>query len=250
MKGPHHHLLAIAALGLALLTGCAGTPPPATIDPATNPATPASQTTANPLAIYDPLEPLNRRIYRFNALVDEYLLLPALRVYKTVVPKPARTGVSNFFRNLDEINTFINTLLQADFREAGVTLARFLINSTIGLAGLFDPATALGLPRKNEDFGQTLAVYGVDAGPYLVLPFFGPTTLRGGAGLGAGFALDFVIDPLSLRGKPARLIAYWTLYALDTRKKQDFRYYQTGSPFEYALVRFIVVNYQTLKAAR
>lgn len=235
---------------LVLLAGCAGTPPPATIDPTTDPNTPAAKTTANPLAIYDPLEPLNRRIYHFNALLDEYLLLPALNLYQSVVPEPARTGVSNFFRNLAEINTFANTLLQAKFREAAITLARFLVNSTIGLAGLFDPATALGLPRQREDFGQTLGYYGVDAGPYLVLPFFGPATLRSSLGLGASFALNLAIDPLSLSRHPARRALYWPLFTLDTRSRLDFRYYQTGSPFEYALVRFIVINYQELQIAR
>lgn len=243
-------LLPAMVLAFVWLTGCAGTPPPASIDPATNPLTPAANTTANPLAIYDPLEPLNRRVYRFNALVDEYLLLPALDAYKTVVPEPARTGVSNFFQNLGEIDTFVNTLLQAKPKEAAITLARFLVNSTVGLAGLFDPATALGLPRQEEDFGQTLGVYGFNTGPYLVLPFFGPATLRSGLGLGAAFTLDFAVDPLGLRGNPARRLAYWPLFVLHTRDQQDFRYYQTGSPFEYALVRFIYVNYRQLQVTQ
>lgn len=243
-------VLAITALAGSALTGCATTPPPTTVDPATSATTPATETTANPLAIYDPLEPINRRIYRFNAVVDQYLLLPALHAYRAVVPEPAREGVSNFFQNLDEIDTFINTLLQGKPREAAVTLARFLVNSTVGWAGLFDPATALGLPRQDEDFGQTLGVYGVDAGPYLVLPFFGPATLRSGLGLGAGFMLDVAVDPLALREHPERRLAYWPLFALDTRAQQGFRYYQTGSPFEYALVRFIYVNYRALQVAR
>lgn len=250
MRRACHYLSVIAFLSVFYLTGCAGTPPPATIDPATNPSTPAAKTTANPMAIYDPLEPFNRRMYYFNAVVDEYVLLPALDTYQTVVPDPARTGVSNFFQNLDEINTLVNTILQGKPREAAVTLTRFLVNSTVGLAGLFDPATALGLPRQNESFGQTLGVYGIETGPYLVLPFFGPATVRSSVGLGAGLALDTTIDPLSLSGKPLRSAAYWSLFVLDTRAQQDFRYYQTGSPFEYTLVRFLVVNYQELQVAK
>lgn len=246
MIHPMRVLAPLLAGTLIWLTGCAGTPPPASVDSATDTDTPAKQTTANPLAIYDPMEPLNRRIYRFNALADRYALLPALHAYRTVTPAVARTGIANFFRNLAEITTFANTILQAKPQAATITLSRFLINSTVGLAGLFDPATRLGLARRNEDFGQTLGVYGVETGPYLVLPLLGPSTLRDGIGVGAGFALEFAIDPLSLEGNNVRRVAYWTLYGLNTREQQQFRYYQTGSPFEYTLVRLVYVNRRSL----
>ncbi|MES1943460.1 VacJ family lipoprotein [Salinisphaera sp. PC39] len=238
-------LAATLALG-----GCAGTPAPSVIDGDTPPDTPAAATTANPVAIYDPWEGFNRRMYRFNAAADRYVLLPALRAYRTVAPRPVRTGVANFLDNLDEITTFWNALLQAKPATAGVTLARFAINTTAGIGGLFDPATALGLQRREEDFGQTLGVWGVDTGPYLVLPFFGPSTLRDGAGLSADLAVEFALDPLALEDHDVRRLAYWTLYALDKRDRTEFRYYQTGSPFEYTLVRLVYVNYRQLEIER
>lgn len=233
-------LLALAPLWLG---GCAATPGPATIDA----ATPASVTTANPVAIYDPWEPFNRRMYRFNAAADRYVLLPVVRAYRAVTPAPVRTGIANFFRNLDEVTTFVNTVLQGKADAAGVTLARFAINSTVGIAGLFDPATRMGLARQREDFGQTLGAWGVKSGPYLVLPFFGPSSLRDGLGLGADFAALFALDPLNLEDHDGRRLAYWSLYGIDKRARMSFRYYQTGSPFEYTLVRLVYVNYRQLQ---
>lgn len=243
----------IAPLVLALalsLAACAGTPPPPAIDAGTPDATPAEQTTANPLAIHDPLEPMNRYVYRFNALADEYVLLPALRAYRAVTPRPVRTGVANFFDNIGEITTFWNALLQAKPKVAGITLSRFAINTTVGIAGLFDPATRLGLARQQEDFGQTLGVWGIDAGPYLVLPFFGPSSLRDSTGLGGDFAVEFAIDPVSLEDHNARRAVYWSLYALDRRERTEFRYYQTSSPFEYTLVRMVYMNYRAMEVER
>lgn len=243
-----------ALLGICLavlLAGCAGTPPPPpSVDPEPPVARDADQTTANPLAIYDPLEPFNQRVYRFNALADRYVLLPALDVYRTVAPPPARQGISNFFDNIGEIVTFANTLLQGKGHDAAVTLGRFLVNSTLGVAGLMDPATDLGLARRDEDFGQTLGAWGMGPGPYLVLPLLGPSTLRDTGGLAADFGIEFAFDPLLLSGNPGRRVAYWTAYALDTRERQDFRYYQTGSPFEYTLVRLIYVNFRALQIER
>src|SRR5699024_40110 len=109
---------------------------------------------------------------------------------------------------------------------------------------------ALGVPQYHEDFGQTLAVYGVDSGPYLVLPFFGPSTLRDSFGLAADQYLFYAVDPLSLREHPEWRAAYLALYAINKRDSVNFRYYQTGSPFEYELVRLIYMNFRALQAAQ
>ena len=127
----------------------------------------------------DPWERFNRRMYTFNYTLDQYLFLPVVDAYEFVTPKFVQTGVSNFFKNIGEICTLYNSVLQLRGKKAATTTGRFLINSTIGLAGLFDPATSMGLKRQNEDFGQTLGHWGVDTGPYLVLPALGPATLRG-----------------------------------------------------------------------
>lgn len=238
---------AFAVTACLLLGACASTPPPQAVSPDTPEAVPVEQTTANPLAINDPLEGLNRRVYRFNALADRYVLLPVVQVYRKVTPGFARTGVQNFFSNLGEINTFANSVLQAKPKSSAVTLSRFAINSTIGLAGLFDPASAIGLEQYNEDFGQTLGYYGVGAGPYLVLPFFGPSSLRDTAGLAADQGLFYVIDPLQLQDNDAARWAYLTMYTINTRDSVNFRYYQTGSPFEYTLVRLVYMNYRALQ---
>ncbi len=247
----HWRLSWLAVLCLAL-GACASTPPPllASADVDAPQATPVAATTANPLAIYDPWEGFNRRVYRSNALADRYVLLPIVRAYRSITPEPVRAGVGNFFSNLGEITTFVNTVLQAKPADSAVTLSRFVINSTVGLAGLFDPATALGLAQRHEDFGQTLGVYGVDAGPYLVLPFFGPSSLRDGLGLVADQGLYYALDPLSLDEYDAARVPYFALYVINKRNNVNFRYYQTGSPFEYTLVRLVYINYRALQIER
>lgn len=240
--------LVLGLLSCLLVTGCAGTPAPLESGP--QDAVPVSQTTANPLAIYDPWAGFNRRMYRFNAWLDDAVLLPVVHAYRSVTPQPVRQSVANFFSNLGEIPTFANAVLQLEPKAAITTFWRFFINTTVGLAGLFDPATTLGLPQYHEDFGQTLAVYGVDTGPYLVLPFFGPSTLRDAFGLAADQYLFYALDPLSLQNHRWARAAYLALYAINKRDKVNFRYYQTGSPFEYVLVRMIYVNFRALQVAR
>lgn len=245
------YLWLTSVLLLVLMLGaCASTPPPTTVDSDTPASTPARQTTANPIAVSDPLEGFNRRMYRFNALADRYVLLPAVHVYDEVAPDPVRTGVANFFSNLGEISTFANSVLQLKPRSSGVTLSRFLINSTLGIAGFFDPATHFGLAQRNEDFGQTLGYYGVGTGPYLVLPFFGPSDVRDTVGLGADKGLFYVLDPLQIDDNTAGRIAYNLAYVLNKRETTSFRYYQTGSPFEYILVRAVYLNYRALQVAQ
>lgn len=141
----------------------------------------------------DPLEPINRGVYKFNEGVDTMLLKPAAEVYKGVVPPVARTGVSNVFANINDVVVALNNLLQGKISEAMSDVGRVLINTTAGLFGLFDVATPAGLEKHDEDFGQTLGYWGVGDGPYLVLPILGPRTTRDTGGL----VVDFLTDPVS-----------------------------------------------------
>ena len=128
--------------------------------------------------INDPFEDLNRDIFIFNEKLDEKLLKPAALTYRKVTPQFARTGVTNFFNNLEEIDTTINQVLQGEIKYAFNDATRFVINSTIGLLGLIDVASKMGLERHEEDFGQTLGVWGFNSGPYIMLPFLGPSNPR------------------------------------------------------------------------
>ena len=128
--------------------------------------------------ISDPFEDLNRDIFIFNEKLDETLLKPAAIAYRKVTPQFARSGVTNFFNNLEEIDTTINQLLQGEIKYAFNDTGRFLINSTIGLFGLIDVASKMGLERHEEDFGQTLGVWGFGSGPYIMMPFLGPSNPR------------------------------------------------------------------------
>ena len=127
--------------------------------------------------INDPYENLNRKTYQFNENLDEKIAKPIAEIYSKF-PVPVKNGVTNFFNNLEEVDTFINQLLQGKPKESLNDLTRFIINSTIGLAGFIDVASKIGLERHEEDFGQTLGVWGVGQGPYIMLPVLGPSTLR------------------------------------------------------------------------
>ena len=128
--------------------------------------------------ISDPFEDLNRDIFIFNEKLDETLLKPAAIVYRKVTPQFARSGVTNFFNNLEEIDTTINQVLQGEIKYAFNDAGRFVINTTIGLFGLIDVASKMGLERHEEDFGQTLGVWGFNSGPYIMIPFLGPSNPR------------------------------------------------------------------------
>lgn len=141
----------------------------------------------------DPLEPMNRGIYKFNDTVDKAAIKPVAGAYKAVIPSPVRTGVNNFFSNLGTVVTIVNDLLQFKFDKALTDTGRFAINSTFGIAGLIDVASMDGIEKRNEDFGQTLGYWGWKDSAYLVLPFLGPSTLRDTGGLVFDSAL---IDPL------------------------------------------------------
>jgi phospholipid-binding lipoprotein MlaA len=150
------HLLAIVSLA-ALLPGCA---------------------TTGGSEAHDPWEKMNRGTFAFNDAIDKAVLKPVAQGYVKVVPGFAREGVSNFFGNLDDIGTSLNNLLQGKAVEGVSDAGRFLVNTTLGVFGLWDVATPMGLEKHNEDFGQTLGWWGVQPGPYLMLPLFGPSTLR------------------------------------------------------------------------
>jgi phospholipid-binding lipoprotein MlaA len=194
---------------------------------------------------FDPWEPMNRRIYNFNAIFDNYVYLPIVRGYEFVLPGFAQTGISNFFKNLTEVTNLMNSLLQFKFVKAVNTFGRVAINTTVGLGGLIDVATINdGIKREDEDFGQTLGFYGLGPGPYLVLPLLGPSNLRDTAGL----AVDSVVyslmmgELINLTGldSPEDSILNYSLtavYAIDKRHNEPFRYFKTGSPFEYELIR-------------
>ncbi len=140
----------------------------------------------------DPFEPTNRAMFRFNEKLDQVVMKPVAQTYVKVVPDHVRQGVRNFLGNVDDSWSFVNALLQNKREVAGQNLGRVLVNSFIGIGGIFDVASEAGIERQSEDLGQTLAVWGVPRGPYLVLPFFGPSTVRDGAGQ----AVWMVVNPL------------------------------------------------------
>ena len=144
----------------------------------------------------DPLEPINRAIFAFNEAVDDTVLEPVAKGYRAITPDPVEHSVSNFFNNLGEINTIVNSTLQMKLDKTVSSTSRFVINSTVGIFGLFDVASSFGIERHREDFGQTLGHYGVPAGPYLVLPFFGPSTFRDAPGFYADIAVEKSISPV------------------------------------------------------
>lgn len=185
MKLPHlmaRRTLAASTLSAALvaLGGCATVPHP-------NPD--------------DPLEPFNRSMYRFNDDVDRVVLKPSATWYSERVPPLVRTGVSNFFNNLGDAWSAVNSLLQFHLQDFEQSLARFQLNTTFGVFGIFDPASDLNIERHREDFGQTLGRWGVPSGPYLVLPFFGPSTVRDAVALPVDWHYDLVrmVDPVGVR---------------------------------------------------
>lgn len=142
----------------------------------------------------DPLEGINRGVYKFNDVTDRALIKPVATAYKTVTPSPIRKGFSNFFSNLGTLTTVFNDLLQLKFAHAFTDAGRFVINSTFGLAGFIDVASMDNIEKRNEDFGQTLGHWGVGNGAYLVLPFVGPSTLRDATGLAVDTATT---DPIT-----------------------------------------------------
>jgi phospholipid-binding lipoprotein MlaA len=160
----------------------------------------------------DPYEHFNRKMYTFNDHVDDYIAKPISDGYRWITPQFVQTGVYNFFSNLKNINVVINDVLQAKFAQSAHDTGRFAVNTTMGLAGFVDVATHVGLEQNDEDFEQTLAVWGVPQGSYLVLPLLGPSTMRGLPGA----AFDTAANPTSYVGWPVQLI-----YMLNTRANAE-----------------------------
>jgi phospholipid-binding lipoprotein MlaA len=203
----------------------------------------------------DPWEGFNRSMYKFNYEADRFVLLPVVSGYEKTVPRVARTGVSNFFANLREVRTFYNCILQAKGKKSLMTLGRFVTNTTIGIGGLFDPATAFGWSRVNEDFDHTLDTWGVGTGPYLVLPILGPNTVRSAGGFavdgGVRWAIMNSIDPFGGTGARTEIEAGTTgLETVDLRYRESFRYYDSDYPFEYYMVRYLFSQERALKTLR
>lgn len=188
--GPGARLrLLLAALAIGLLSGCATTDP------------------------RDPFEPFNRKVYAFNTAVDDAVLKPVATTYRDVVPSLARRGVSNFFLNLRDAWTAVNSFLQLKIEAGAVSTLRFSFNTVFGLAGLLDIASEAGMPRYDEDFGQTLAHWGVGSGPYIVLPLLGPSTLRDTTAL----PLDMAASSYAFRNDSQTAGGLTGLRVIDTR---------------------------------
>ena len=175
--------------------------------------------TKDPPVAKDPWENFNRGTFAFNKVFDKYLLSPLAKGYRIILPNEVRTGIRNFFSNLKEPWTFINATLQGDLKNSGVSIARFGLNTTIGLLGIFDVASSLGLEKQKEDFGQTLGVYGVESGPYLVLPLLGPSTVRDAIGKVAGFVADPITIALNKDGKDEWLWIGTAIKGVDFREQ-------------------------------
>nr|WP_269808051.1 VacJ family lipoprotein [Pseudomonas agronomica] len=207
------------------------------------------RSTLNALNVYDPLESWNRRVYHFNYRFDEWVFLPVVDGYRYVTPSFVRTGVSNFFNNLGDVPNLVNSLLQFKGKRSMETTARLLLNTTVGIAGLWDPATAMGLPRQSEDFGQTLGFYGVPAGAYFVLPIFGPSNLRDTSGLLVDYTAESAINFLNVSEVSANHPELLLLRGVDKRYQTSFRYGQLNSPFEYEKVRYVYTESRKLQIA-
>lgn len=205
----------------------------------------------------DPLEGINRPIYTFNQNVDKYLLKPATDVYEKITPKPVQTMISNFFDNVAYPNVILNDFLQGKAAQGMSDISRFVFNSVFGIVGLFDVSTAMGLKAHEEDFGQTLAVWGAGRGPYLVLPLLGPSTFRDAPGLAVSAAtnlLFYVKDstlsiPLGIAKVPlgSTTVTMGVLGAVDARSRASggFEFINQAALDPYAFTREAYLQYRT-----
>jgi phospholipid-binding lipoprotein MlaA len=230
---------AVPLAALTVLTGCSTMP--VVVGPAVQPPLreyKAPEGAKPLLVVADPLEGFNRGTYRFNYYFDKYLFLPVVRSYEFVLPDYVEDRVSSFVGNIGEFGNCYNNLLQGKFKSAGITVGRFVGNTTVGVVGLWDPATRWGWRRQKEDLGQTLGRYGVGNGSYLVLPVMGPCNARDTVGL-VGDTAAFNAGPAAVVDDDTVVMAYAGVSGVDQRHRIPFRYQQTGSPFEYELVRML-----------
>lgn len=238
---------------LLFLVGCAAKPvhQPGPFQAPVHRGLPEDSAVERHFVVDDPLEGVNRRMYHFNARFDRYVYLPVVDVYEQVLPGSVRTGVSNIFNNFKEVPIFINAVLQGKAKKASVSLGRFVFNTSIGLGGLIDVLGHGGIVQENEDFGQTLGYWGLAPGPYLVLPILGPSGLRDTGGIFVDAVLtlnpaDFVFGGMDWAARGSATTGLYALKATDARYQVKFRYYETGSPFEYQLVRFLYTKKREL----
>jgi phospholipid-binding lipoprotein MlaA len=185
-----HRILTPAIAGAALLAGCA--PAPSRVDP---------------------FEPWNRAMYSVHETVDSAVIKPVAQAYVKNTPEPVRSGVSNFFGNIDDLFSGINDVLQGKPDRAGDAIGRVLLNSTFGIVGIFDLASMAGIPKENTDFGITFGKWGAPDGPYLFIPLFGPTTVRDGT----GWVVRIYASPIGFIDESAVRWSLWGLGYLDTR---------------------------------
>jgi len=218
MRGVRGLLFGLVALALA---GCATRPP-----------------SPDALAANDPYEQTNRDMLKFNGKIDKYFVIPTVGLYFILVPEGGRRGVHNFLGNLALPTIFVNDMLQGELSRAGKSMWRLVINSTVGVGGFFDPASKIGVSGHGEDFGQTLAVWGVDEGPFLMLPFFGPSNPRDATGLVVDAAMDPTNQiPLKQHIWWAGGREYFTLLDLRAQTYQTIQGIQRSSVDYYSSLR-------------
>ncbi len=208
----------------------------------------------NPTAVdsvSDPWQGFNRTIYRFNYHFDRYVFLPVVRGYQWITPDFVEEGIHNFFNNLRDVTTLINSVLQLSPEKSLETASRLVWNSTLGIFGFFDVASnVMEIPSQQEYFGQTLGYWGVGSGPYLVLPILGPSSARDAVGLGVDW---FVRSEIQDRVTDLESWQEWTLTvlnAVDTRANVSFRYFENGTPFEYNWVRLLYSTKREMDIAK
>jgi phospholipid-binding lipoprotein MlaA len=175
-----------------------------------------------PISYPDPAEDTNRNIFAFNRQVDKWILDPVTKAYRYAVPKPVRLALSRVFVNLGSTKTLVNDVFQLEWIDAGVTTSRLVVNTTIGIAGLFDVAAKMGLEPHESDFGQTLALAGVSSGPYLILPFLGPGNVRDAFGTvidGFFQPTYYIIGPADLLIGPTEILLYSGSSGISTRDR-------------------------------
>lgn len=208
------------------------------------------------LDIYDPWEPMNRNLYEVNATLDKYVMLPVATLYRVFIPEPIRTGVKNFFNNLNEMPTAFNSVLQGRMEKAAISFSRFLINSSFGLLGVRDLASRnKKLPRQHEDVGQTLGYWGLGPGPYFVMPIMGPSNVRDAVGFGGDILvlyieMEMIYHAAGIDNKQPLDLANLAIRGVNIRANTAFSYHSTGSPFEYEMVRFIYTKKRELDIQR
>lgn len=204
------------------------------------------------LYVYDPIERTNRLVYNFNARFDRAILLPVVAAYQGVFPAPVRTGISNFIGNLNEMPTLANSALQGSQTKVNITLVRFFANTIVGLGGLFDVATEMGIERQHEDFGQTLGVWGLPDGAYVVLPFYGPSNVCDTVGTAgdivfAYYQMEYLFDLAGVSDHATASHINTGVRAVNSRSEIPFRYYTSDTPFEYDILRFAYTKARVLQ---